>query len=229
MVEEIEEFGAELDVSGFGNAEIFEDGEIPIGVARPDTDVASGVAELLDWRIRIRNDLGERRSIKPSGCGSWSRVWIQSRDNVRAVGREAGDFGSAALIGDIRGIEDGERCSAHQRGDAVELPSAEHSLRDAAGLKEERKAPLIAEHEAVAGIEQRGAALGAKVERVLRQVIFSRDRFRGGTGHVKGGSVVDGFGVGVRRQERNAIAKAFFDAGFQRVVAGIGDAGDETG
>ena len=59
MVEDIKEFGTELDIFGFRDAEILEDGEIPIRIARADADVAAGVAELLDRGVRVGDDLGE--------------------------------------------------------------------------------------------------------------------------------------------------------------------------
>src|ERR1700730_17242656 len=51
VVEEVKEFGAELDVFGFRDAEIFEHGEIPVGVAGSDADVAAGIAELLNGGV----------------------------------------------------------------------------------------------------------------------------------------------------------------------------------
>src|SRR5207245_3894569 len=54
------------------------------------------------------------------------------------------------------------------------------------------------------------------------------DRFRRGAGHVEGRSIVSGFGVSVGGKEGEAAAEAFFQAGFQGVVVGIGDTGDEA-
>lgn len=69
MVKDVKEFRSELDSFRFSDAEILEDREVPIGVAWADADVAAGVAELLNWRIRVGNDLREGRGVEPSTGG----------------------------------------------------------------------------------------------------------------------------------------------------------------
>jgi hypothetical protein len=51
MIEDIEQFGSELDVFVFGDTEILEDREIPIRRSGTDSDVAAGVSELLTGEL----------------------------------------------------------------------------------------------------------------------------------------------------------------------------------
>ena len=78
------------------------------------------------------------------------------------------------------------------------------------------------------GIEHRPAALGRQIKRILRQVIFSGDGLRSRASNVEGRNIVDGVRPRVGCQERKAVAEALSQAGFQRVIAGIRDAGDLT-
>ena len=84
--------------------------------------------------------------------------------------------GRRALHRKIVAVEDRERRAGHQRHDPVRLPVAKNLLIPAVRLSPERQTPLVAQHEAVAGVEQRPAALRADIERVLRQIILSGQR-----------------------------------------------------
>ena len=95
-------------------------------------------------------------------------------------------------------------------------------------MLQERKAPLITQHETMAGIEHGPAALRRKIERILRQIVFSRYGLRCRAGNVEGRNVIDGMRPGVGRQERESVTEALAQAGFQGVVAGVRDAGDFT-
>src|SRR5271155_1412232 len=93
-------------------------------------------------------------------------------------------------------------------------------------MLQERKSPLIAEHETMAGVEHGGAALGREIERVLRQIVFSRDRLRRRASDVEGGNVVDGMRPSVGCEERQSVAETLAQAGFESVVTGVRDTRD---
>src|SRR5580700_1348160 len=96
-------------------------------------------------------------------------------------------------------------------------------------LLPERQAPLVAQHKAVPGVEQRASSFRGKIERVLSQVILSGNRLGRRTGHVERGSIVDGFRIRVRREKRNPMTESLRQARLQGVVGRIGDAFNQTG
>lgn len=100
MIEDVEEFGAELEVFVFGEAEILERGEVPLLVAGPLDDVAAGVAELPD--LRGQNELLKGGRVIPAIGRAGVRAVGASAlggiaDEIGTIAREAGDFRSAAL------------------------------------------------------------------------------------------------------------------------------------
>jgi hypothetical protein len=71
------------------------------------------------------------------------------------------------------------------------------------------------------GIEHRPAALGREIKRILRQVIFSGNRLRRRAGNVERRNIIDGMRPRVGGKERQPVAEAFAQAGFQGVIAGV--------
>ena len=212
------------------DAEVLEDGEVPVRESRANADVPPGVAELLHRRIGIRNHLRECGGVQPrarSFAGRSSDFWPETTS------------GRLAEKPVISGAPPWSETSVESKTVngvpliAVTMPLSCHPPRTACvkppRLSEERQAPLIAEDEAMARVEERRTAFGGEVERILRQIVFAGDRFGGRAGHVEGGGVVDRFGVGVGREEGQAVAEALLQADFERVVAGIGDARDQAG
>ena len=106
VIENVEEFGAKLDVFDFADAEIFDHREIPVGIAGADADISPGIAELLNRRVGIGDDLGEGGAVEPCGGGFRTGIWVLPRDDVGSIGGEASDFGGATLVRDVGGIED---------------------------------------------------------------------------------------------------------------------------
>ena len=118
--------------------------------------------------------------------------------------------------------------AAHGRENPVQLPVAEDIAIPHARVLQERKAPLITQHETIVGIEHGPAAFGGEIKWILRQVIFSGDGLRRRAGNVERRNVIDGVRPRIGREERQAVAEALAQTGFQSVIAGICDAGDLT-
>src|SRR5271170_318382 len=76
------------------------------------------------------------------------------------------------------------------------------------------------------GIEHRPSTFGGKIEGVLRQIVFPRNRQRRRTRDVEGGNVVDHMRVSVGRKEGETVAESFLKAGLESVVAGVRDTGN---
>src|SRR5450432_4504962 len=226
MIKDVEEFGPKLDVFGFSDAEILEYGEIPVRIARPNADVTARVTELLNRGVGVGDNLGEGGGVQPCSDSLRTGVWILAGDHIGPICREAGDFRGGALIGNIGGIKNGEGRATHGGEDTVELPPAECGLCDACGLAEERQTPLVAEDKAMSRVKQRWASFGSEVEGILRQIVFAGDGLCGGSGQVEGRGIVDSLRVCVGGEEGKSSAEALFQADFQRVVAGVRDAGD---
>src|SRR5579883_358167 len=155
MIEDVEEFGAELQIFAFRDAEILQCGKIPVREPWPLDDVTALIAELSGIRHGIK--LLESGDVEP--LADRMRTAVRIADPIRPVAREARNFRRLALERNVIGVIDGEGRSAHVRHDAVHLPVAEGVLIPIAGVAPEGQAPLIAENEAVSGVEHRAAAL----------------------------------------------------------------------
>ena len=75
-------------------------------------------------------------------------------------------------------------------------------------------------------VEHGAAVLGAEVEGILREVVFSGSALRSGAGDVEGGDVVERFGKRVGGQHRKLMGEAPLQTGLQGMIGGVGDAGD---
>src|SRR6476660_6528873 len=105
VVEKIEELGSELKLLALSHRDVLECREVPISVTRSLGDVASGVAELLHGRVRVRSNALEGIRIEPGAGGARTAVWILPGNKIRAVRRKAGNLWGATLLGNIHGIE----------------------------------------------------------------------------------------------------------------------------
>src|SRR5690349_7354596 len=132
---------------------------------------------LRDISPRVPEPAGIRDGIEPLECGGRNpligsvRPGVRIADEIRAVAREAGDFRSAALRGNSVRIVHGERRTAHEGGDAVDLPVSKKPGLPIPAAAEERKIPLIADDEAMARVEHGAAVFGGKIKGILRKIV----------------------------------------------------------
>src|SRR5512146_2285354 len=124
MVEDVEELRTELQVFGFRQAEVLGGSEVPVGVGGADIHIATLGAELS--RISYSVQPLERARVQPGVDGFRTIIGISHQ--VGTLRGEPRDLGCATLRGDIVRIKNGEWGSAHQSGDAAQLPSSEHVL-----------------------------------------------------------------------------------------------------
>src|SRR5207302_7733863 len=122
------------------------------------TDPAVSCSRDEDWTIRV----------------GLAGAFCEIADQVGPIARESGNFRRAALQRNASGIVNGERSSTHESRDAVHLPALDQLALPAFGIFAERKIPLITHHETMTRVEHRTAAFLAKVEGILRQIIFAR-------------------------------------------------------
>src|SRR5450631_2552871 len=177
VVEDIEQLTAELEFFGLRQSNILQRREVPVRVSRALDYVAAFVAELLHGRERVLDNSLKRIHVEPfRRC---TRTGIRIANNVGAVAGKPRNFRSLSLQGNIVGIEYREGRAAHRGKDSIHLPVAQNMSVPRAGVLQVWNAPLIAQHQTIASIEHGTAALGSKIVRVLRQIIFSRDRLRG--------------------------------------------------
>src|SRR5580700_5792 len=79
MVEDIEEFSAELEVTRSAELCLLQHGEIHIAKIRPVDDIAAAIAK------RPRGRHGERRRVEPVGNGLRMRIRINASDAIRPL------------------------------------------------------------------------------------------------------------------------------------------------
>src|SRR5579863_607689 len=109
MVKDIEEFGAELDVTRSTEFCLLQHGEIYIAEIRPVDGIAAAIAK------RPRGRHGERRRVEPVANGLWMRIRINASDAVRPLVDEIAI--PEGVRPDVNGI--GDACAENsQRGDA---------------------------------------------------------------------------------------------------------------
>ena len=163
MVEDVEQLAAELELFGLRQANVLERREVPVHVSRALNDVATFVAELLNRRAnRVLDNRLKRAHVEPLRCGA--RTGIRITDYVGPVAGKSGNFRRLSLQRNVVGIEYRERRATHGGKDSVQLPVPENVSVPGAGMLQVRNAPLIAQHEAIAGIEHGTAALGREIE-----------------------------------------------------------------
>jgi len=127
-----------------------------------------------------------------------------------------------SLLRDIARIVRREGRARRDRGDAVELPAASDQTGGArSAARRRRELPDGAGDPAVARIEERGPALGAQIEGVLGDVIFTGDEPGRGAGHVHGRDVVERLGKPIGRAECKPPAVIAGKRRLQRMVGGV--------
>src|SRR5262245_43925697 len=203
MVEQIEEFGTELNYREFADAGVLDQREVGVLVTRPIQDVPARIAETAERRD------GEGRRVEPAlrrrviQFGWANQVWpvVAQESEVRDAGVAVVEFGQE---------RDRERAARLQRDHAVSLPSAEQRrgqscIADQALSFPERQVVGITEREAMAHVEAGSPALGAQVKAVLRivRIACAGEDARG---------VVDRFAIGVRAEQREAERQPLLQA-----------------
>src|SRR5271156_4096970 len=225
VIEDVEELRTELQALGFANGNVLEGREVPLLQAGALHDVAAFVAELASLRGGV--ELLECRGVEPFLRSVWTVVRVA--DHVWTIAGEAGDFRSAALQRDVGVVVNGEWRAGHEGSDAVELPIAKGMLIPGLRMVPERHMPFVADDEAGARVEHGAAMFGSEVKGNLSAIVFAGEALGVGAGDVEGRNVVEGLGESVGGQEGEAVAKALFEAGLQRVVSGIRDTRDDAG
>src|SRR5579862_3459030 len=76
MIQQIEEFAAELKFFRFRQPNVLQGREVPVHVSRSQDGVAALVPKLFDRRIRVLNDSLKGAHIEPFSRGSWSGIRI---------------------------------------------------------------------------------------------------------------------------------------------------------
>src|SRR5208282_3116770 len=198
--------------------------EIPLLEPRPLQDVTAFVAELAGLRCGI--ELLEGCRIEPFLRSP--RTAVRVAHDIGAIAGEAGDFRSAALERDVIVVINREGRSGHEGSYAVQLPIAKGVLIPGLRMVPEREFPLIANHEAMPSVEHGATMFSGEVKGILRQIVFARDALRCRAGDVEGRDVIESLGESVRGQKGKTVAKTLFEAGLQRVVGGVSDAGDQA-
>ena len=168
-----------------------------------------------------RIELQERRAADPF-VGRMRLPDVGIGNQVGPAGIEAGDLRRAALQGNVGAVVDGKRRAGGEAGDGIQLPAVHEQSRRPRGISPDRQRVASAEHEAEFGIEQRRAVLGRQVERILRQVVFSRHQRRRRAGHVQRGDIVQALRIPVRGQETQAVRILPRESHLQRVVSRAG-------
>src|ERR1700719_3606912 len=224
MVQYIEQLAAELNLLRFAQPKVLERREVPVHVSRALDCVTAFVPELLDRRIRVLGDALKSIYVEPL-CGGM-RPGIRIPNNIGPVAGESRNLRRLPLQRNVVRVENGERSATHGGYDSVQLPVAQNVSVPVTRMLQKRKAPLITQHEAMAGVEHGPAAFRREIKWILRQIIFSRHRLRCRAGDVEGGNVIDGVRPGIRSEERKSVTETLSQAGFQSVIAGIRDAGD---
>ena len=177
VVQHIEQLPTELKLFRFRQSNVLESREIPVHVSRTLDCVSAFVPKLLHRRIRVLNDWLKGALVEPLRRGM--RPGIGIANNIRPVAGKSGNLRRRPLHRNIVGVEYREGRAAHGSEDSVQLPVAQNVPVPALRMLQERKAPLITEHEAMAGIEHRPAALRREIEGILRQVVLSGCLLRG--------------------------------------------------
>src|SRR4029077_956744 len=170
MVQNIEQLAAALKLFRFRQANVLECREVPVHVSRALDCVAAFVPELLDRRIRVLGDALEGIYVEP--LRYCMRSGIRVSNNVGPVAGESGNLRRLPLQRNVVRVEYGKRSATHGGYDSVQLPVAQNVSAPVIRVLQKRKAPLITQHEAMAGIEHGPAAFRREIEWILRQIIF---------------------------------------------------------
>jgi len=109
MVKDVEEFGAELEVTRFADFRLLQHGEVHIAEIRPVDGIATAIAK------GPRSRYGERRRVEPVSNGLWMRIRINVCNAVRPLVDEIAV--PESVRPDVDGI--GDACAQNsQHGDA---------------------------------------------------------------------------------------------------------------
>ena len=166
--------------------------------------IPSFVPEYLEPAKRIRLELLKRAYLEP--FRRRTRAGIRIARYVGAVAGKSGNLRRLPLQRNVVRVEYRERRATHRSHNSVQLPIAENMPIPAAGVLQERKDPLVAQYEAMAGIEHGAAAIRREIKWILRKVIFSGDRLRRRAGNVEGRNVINGVRPSIGRKEGQAVA-----------------------
>src|SRR6202047_5430112 len=224
MVQYIEQLAAELNLFRLRQANVLECREVPVHVSRALDRVTAFVPELLDRRIRVLGNALKSIYVEPL-CGGM-RPGIRIPNHIGPIAGKSRNLRRLPLQRNVVGIEYRERSAAHGGYNSVQLPVAQNVPIPATRMLQKRKAPLITQHEAMAGIEHGPAAFRSEIKRLRAKFISSRHWLRCRARDVERGNVVDGVRPGIGSEERKSVTETLSQAGFQSVIAGIRDAGD---
>src|ERR1700686_5906520 len=170
MVQHIEQLAAELNLFRFRHSNSLESREVPVHVSRALDCVAAFVPELLDWRIRVLGNSLKGIYVEPLRCGM--RPGIRIPNHVGAVAGKSGNLRGRPLKRNVVRIEYRKGRTAHGSYNSVQLPVPKNLTVPVTGMLQKRKAPLITQHEAMAGIEHGPATFRRGIKWILRQTIF---------------------------------------------------------
>src|SRR6266511_1989904 len=160
MVEEIEEFGTELNYREFADPGVLDQREVDVLVTRPIQDVTARIAEAAERRD------GEGRRVEPAlrrrviqlGLPRQVRTVVAQKPEVRDAGVAVVEFGQQ---------RDRERAARLQRDHAVTQPADEQRRGQALIAEQARSLPErqiigIAQREAITHVETQTTALAAQ-------------------------------------------------------------------
>src|SRR6202140_5504228 len=170
MVQYIEQLAAELNLLRFGQPKVLERREVPVHVSRALDCVAAFAPELLDRRIRILGNALKGIYVEPLRCGM--RPGIRIPNHIRPVAGESGNLRCRPLKRNVVRIEYRKGRTAHGSYNSIQLPVPKNLTVPVTGMLQKRKAPLITQHEAMAGIEHGPATFRRGIKWILRQTIF---------------------------------------------------------
>src|SRR6478672_3780907 len=120
-VQGIKQLGAELELFRFGHFEILKDADVKVCISRTEIHIAAFVAKL----SRVGSGIESLKSAGVKPLANRTGPLIGIANEIGSLSGESGNLRRAALRRNVVRVEDGKRCSAHQRGNAIQLPSAE--------------------------------------------------------------------------------------------------------
>src|ERR1700675_1803217 len=205
MVQHIEQLATELNLFRFRQPNVLERREVPVHVSRALNCVAAFVSELFHRRIWVLRDFLKGAHVEPLRWGM--RPGVRIPNNIGPVAGESGNLRRLPLQRNVVRVEYGERSPAHGGYNPVQLPVAQNVPVPVTRMLQKRKAPLITQHEAMAGIEHGPAAFRREIEWILRQIIFSGHWLRCRARDVERGNVIDGMRPGIRSEERKSVTE----------------------